>query len=365
MNESLINLLKSMISIPSISGDEKAVCDLLEQFLLDQGLTVHRRANNLWTESEPSSSSKPTILLNAHIDTVKPANGYTRDPFTPHQDGDIIYGLGSNDDGASVIATLAAFMNYCSTGTSNGEALLPIEGEMPEGQRGSAPSRLVWSATAEEENSGPNGIELILSDIGPVDLGIFGEPTGMQMAVAEKGLLVLDCYAHGKAGHAARNEGENALYKALDDINWIRNHHFERVSDFLGEVKMTVTMMDCGTQHNVVPDTCHFVVDVRPNGLYTNEEIVQVISQHIGSEVKPRSLRHESSSISTEHPIVQRAKAMGIKLFGSPTMSNQSLVTFPSVKIGPGDSARSHTADEFIKLSEIEEAINIYTKLLI
>lgn len=358
MNESLINLLKSMISTPSISGDEKAVCDLLERFLLDQGLTVHRRANNLWMESEPASSSKPTILLNAHIDTVKPANGYTRDPFTPHQDGDIIYGLGSNDDGASVIATLAAFMQYISNAKP-----LPIEGEMPEGQRGS--SRLVWSATAEEENSGPNGIELILNDIGHIDLGIFGEPTNMQMAVAEKGLLVLDCYAHGKAGHAARNEGENALYKALDDINWIRNHHFERVSDFLGEVKMTVTMMDCGTQHNVVPDTCHFVVDIRTNGLYTNEEVLQIIRSHTKSEIKPRSLRHESSSISTEHPIVQRAKALGIKLFGSPTMSNQSLVSFPSVKIGPGDSARSHTADEYIKLSEIEEAINIYTKLLI
>ena len=274
---------------------------------------------------------------------MKPAAGYTRDPFAPVEEDGAIYGLGTNDDGASVVSLLGAYLQLSSR---------------PQ------PYRLIWSATAEEEVCGVNGIESIIPEIGPIDLGIIGEPTGMQMAVAEKGLLVLDCTAHGVSGHAARNEGVNALYKALDDISWIRSYQFEKVSEFLGPVKMTATMIDCGSQHNVVPAECHFVVDVRPNGLYSNQEIVDIIKEHVGCEVKPRSLRHNSSSIPVEHPVVKRGLALGLEAFGSPTTSNQTVVDFTTLKIGPGQSSRSHTADEFIKLSEICEGVETYVRLL-
>ena len=224
--------------------------------------------------------------------------------------------------------------------------------------------RMVWSATAEEEVSGSGGLELILPELGDIALAVVGEPTGMRMAVAEKGLMVLDCTAYGRSGHAARDEGENALYKALPDIEWFRNHRFERVSDYLGEVKMSVTMISCGTQHNVVPDKCSFVVDLRPNGLYTNSELLELIRSEVSCELKPRSLRHNSSHISPDHPVVQRARELGLELFGSPTTSNQTLLSCPSVKIGPGDSARSHCSDEYICIDEISQAVDIYVNLL-
>lgn len=340
----MIELLKKMISIPSFSREETAVADVLQQWMEDNGLSVHRKGNNVWTSSSDADDSRPTLLLNAHIDTVRPAAGYHRDPFNPQLEGDRLYGLGSNDDGGSVIALLAAYMQLTSR---------------PQ------PYRLVYSATAEEEVCGAGGVESILDDIGHIHFGIIGEPTGMQMAVAERGLLVLDCTAHGVSGHAARSEGVNALYIALDDIEWFRTYQFERVSEFLGSVKMSVTMMECGTQHNVVPDTCRFVVDVRPNGMYTNQQIVDVIRQHVTSDVTPRSLRHNSSSIPLTHPVVQRGLQLGLTPFGSPTTSNQTVLPlFPTLKIGPGDSARSHTADEFICLSEISRATELYVSLL-
>jgi len=337
-----IELLKSLVAIPSISRDESAAADFLQRWMQARGMDVSRVKNNLWTESEPASG-KPTILLNAHIDTVKPAAGYTRDPFLPSQEGDLIYGLGTNDDGASLVSLLAVYEKLAAT---------------------AQPYRLVFSATAEEEVTGADGIDALFPEIGPVALGIIGEPTCMRMAVAEKGLLVLDCTAHGKSGHAARNEGVNALYKALDDITILRGYHFDRVSGHLGEVKMTATMISAGTQHNVVPDCCSFTVDVRPNGEYSNPELVEIISSLIGSEVKPRSLRHNSSSIPEDHPVVLRGKALGLECFGSPTTSNQTRCDFPTLKIGPGDSSRSHSADEFVKESEIFASVDIYIRLL-
>ena len=275
---------------------------------------------------------------------MKPAAGYTRDPFVPTIEGDTLYGLGTNDDGASVVSLLAVFRYF---------------DEMPQ-----APFNLIFAATAEEEVSGRDGIESILPLIGPVDFGIVGEPTGMQMAVAEKGLMVLDCTAHGISGHAARNEGVNAIYKALTDIEWFRTHQWDRVSPFLGPVKMSVTQINAGTQHNVVPDTCSFVVDVRVNELYDNKELLGLIKEHVSCDVKERSTRLNSSRIDVGHPIVRRGEALGMKLFGSPTLSDQALMPFPTVKVGPGDSARSHSADEYIRLSEIREAVDIYVKLL-
>lgn len=338
-----IELLRDLVRIPSFSREETAAADHLCQWMTARGLDPHRVGNNLWVESCPASCGKPTILLNAHIDTVRPASGYTRDPFDPLLEGDVLYGLGTNDDGGSLVAMLAAY---------------EILSSKPQ------PYRLVFSATAEEEVTGAGGIDLIFPETGPIALGIIGEPTGMDMAVAEKGLLVLDCTARGVSGHAARQEGVNALYKALDDIALIRSYHFDRVSPYLGEVKMTATMIQCGTQHNVVPDSCSFVVDVRPNGEYTNREIVDILEGLLSSEIKPRSLRHNSSSISASHPVVRRGLELGMEAFGSPTTSNRTRCTFPTLKIGPGQSSRSHSADEFIKLGEISSAVDKYVGLL-
>ena len=341
---SYIELLQQMIAIPSFSREEGAVCDAIQSWLTAQGFEPHRSGNNLWLEEPGASDGRPVVLLNGHIDTVRPAAGYTSDPFTPTIEGDILHGLGSNDCGGCVVALLAAFVELT---------------KKPQ------PCRFIWSATAEEEVCGANGIESILDQLPPIDLAIIGEPTCMQMAVAEKGLLVLDCTAHGKSGHAARAEGINALYRAVDDIQWFRNYQFEKESPYLGPVKMSVTMAQCGTQHNVVPDTCTFVVDVRPNGMYTNAEIVETIQAHVGSDVVPRSLRHNSSHIPMDHPVVQRGLSLGLSAFGSPTTSNQTVLPhLTTLKIGPGDSARSHTANEYIRISEIEQGVLTYIRLL-
>lgn len=336
-------MLAGLVRIPSFSREEGAAADFLEGWLRKEGyIGVHRTVNNIWMESCPADG-RPTILLNAHIDTVRPAAGYTRDPYSPDIEGDRLYGLGSNDDGGSLVALLEAYSRLSSK---------------------EQPYRLVYSATAEEEVSGKNGIELIFTEIGTLDFGIMGEPTGMNMAVAERGLMVLDCTAMGKSGHAARNEGINAIYEALQDIEWFRNHRFEKVSEHLGEVKMTVTQIGAGTQHNVVPDRCVFVVDVRPNGLYSNAELLQLIKSGVKCEVRERSTRLGSSNIDMEHPAVRKGLELGLSAFGSPTMSNQALCPFPTLKLGPGDSARSHSADEYICLSEIEAAAEIYVRLL-
>lgn len=337
-----IDLLKNMIRIPSFSRDEGAVADFLERWMLTEGFAARRLGNNLWIESGPADG-RPTILLNAHIDTVKPASGYTRDPFTPEIEDGCLYGLGSNDDGGSLIALLETYSRL-------------IQKEQP--------YRLIFSATAEEEVSGKGGLDLILPELGRIDFGVMGEPTGMRMAVAERGLMVLDCTAYGKSGHAARNEGVNAIYKAIEDIQWFKSHSFDRVSDFLGAVKMSVTQINAGTQHNVVPDKCTFVVDVRPNGMYTNPELLELIKSSVSCEVKERSTRIGSSHLPMDHPAVVRGLSLGLEPFGSPTTSNQALCHFPTLKIGPGDSARSHSANEYIRLDEIGEGIETYVALL-
>lgn len=336
-------LLKKLIRIPSISREEGLCADLIENYIAENGYTVSCLKNNVWTIASGFDGNRPTLLLNSHIDTVKPVDGWTFDPFIPTEKDGKIYGLGSNDAGASVVALLHTFF------------LLSQENQ---------PYNLIFSATAEEELSGKDGIELLLKELPKIDFAIVGEPTNMQLAVAEKGLMVLDCTAHGKAGHAARNEGENAIYKALADIEWFRNYRFPNVSEFLGEVKMSVTQINAGTQHNVVPDRCTFVVDIRSNELYSNEEILEEIKKHISCDAVPRSTRLSSSATPLNHPIIVKAKETGREIFGSPTLSDQALMPFPSVKIGPGKSSRSHTADEFVEIKEIEQGISVYYELL-
>lgn len=337
------NLLQQLVAIPSTSRNEGDVADFLEHFLNGQSLPVQRHNNNLWCVGRAQIPTRPTLLLNAHIDTVKPAAGWQRDPFTPILEGDTLYGLGSNDCGGGLVSLLAVFSQ--------------LEG------RNDIPWNLVWLASAEEEVSGKNGIESVIPLLPHIDCAVVGEPTGMQPAIAEKGLMVIDCTAHGRAGHAARNEGDNAIYHALDDMQWVRTHQFSRISPLLGPVKMTVTIVQAGTQHNVIPDTCAFTIDVRSNECYTNTALLEEISSHLQSEAKARSTRLGSSSIAPTHPLVVRAQALGRTPFGSPTLSDQALMPWPSLKMGPGESSRSHTADEFIRLGEITEAVRLYLEL--
>lgn len=339
-----IDLLKSLISVPSLSRNEQDAALIIRKFLDGSGIKYNFKENNTWVKNVHWKEGLPVILLNSHIDTVKPASGYTRDPFSPDVENGVLYGLGSNDAGGALVTLLAVFIHF-----SEHENL---------------PFNLIYAATAEEEISGMNGLASILDELGTLDLAIVGEPTQMQMAIAEKGLMVLDCIASGKSGHAAREEGENAIYKAIADIEKLRNFRFEKTSDILGAVKMSVTMINAGTQHNVVPDVCSFVVDVRTNEFYSNQEAFLIVDELIASEVKPRSFRLNSSGISVDHPIVQRGINLGLKYYGSPTTSDQAVIPYPSVKIGPGDSARSHTADEFILISEIKEGFRIYVDLL-
>ena len=338
-----IRLLKQLIAIPSFSREESGTADCIAAFLTLKGIPVNRKNNNVWA-MENAGNGKPVVLLNSHHDTVKPNAGYTNDPFSPIEKDGKLFGLGSNDAGAALVCMLTTFVNYY--------------------EKSDADFSLIYAATAEEEISGKNGIESILGDLGIIDLAIVGEPTGMQAAIAEKGLLVLDCVSRGIAGHAAREEGKNAIYEALADIDWFRTFQFPIQSEMLGPVKMNVTQINAGTQHNVIPDTCTFTVDVRCTDAYSLEEILVIIDAHTSCEVIPRSTRIRPSSISPDHPVVKAAVSLGLKTYGSPTTSDQALIPFPSVKIGPGNSARSHTADEYIYLTEIEEGNTIYTELL-
>ncbi len=332
-----------MIAIPSPSRNESRVADLIEAELGKLGFNPKRKGNNVWAEAWAHNDGKPTILLDGHIDTVGANAAWMRNPFEATVEGDRLYGLGSNDDGGSVVALLAVFTRLAKTQQSY---------------------NLIFLASAEEEVTGAGGVRAVLPELGEIDFAIVGEPTSLQPAVAERGLMVLDCVAHGKAGHAARNEGENAIYKALRDIEWFRTHKFAKSSSLLGEVKMSVTLIEAGTQHNVVPAECKFVVDVRVNECYSNQEILEEIARHVECDVTPRSTHLCSSAIPLEHPAVKRLTSMGCVPFGSPTLSNQAVMPFPTLKIGPGDSARSHTADEYILLSEIEEAVELYFALL-
>lgn len=339
-----VSLLSHLIATPSVSRDERRAADIMEEELVRCGFTPHREANNVWAIGSCQREDRPTLLLNAHIDTVKPVASYTRNPYEPSLEDGTLYGLGSNDCGGGLVSLLQVFR------------------ELSASER--CPYNLVYLASAEEEVSGKDGISRVLPLLPHIDVAIVGEPTGMQPAVAEKGLMVVDITAHGKSGHAARNEGVNAIYEALDDLCWIRSHRFDRVSRFLGPTKMQATVVNAGTQHNVVPDECKIVVDVRTNELYTNEEVFDIISSHCKSECRARSFRLHSSRIDLNHPLVERCVALGLQPFGSPTLSDQALMPFASLKLGPGQSARSHSADEYIKVSEIEHAIGLYLRLL-
>lgn len=339
-----VELLKRMITIPSFSREEHEVASMLEAALSERGLSVQRRGNNLWVKNKFFDPAKPTILLNSHHDTVKPNPKYTRDPFHAEVVDGKLFGLGSNDAGGPLVSLISTFLHYYEASDLK--------------------YNLILSATAEEEISGTGGIESIWNDLPEIAFAIVGEPTLCQMATAEKGLMVLDCVAHGKAGHAAREEGVNAIYEALADIEWFRSFKFEKVSDTLGPVKMTVTIINAGKQHNVVPAECSFTVDVRATDAYTLEEILDTVTKHVKSEVKPRSVRMRPSGIPDDHVLVAAAKSLGIARYGSPTTSDQALIPVPSIKMGPGDSARSHTADEFIWVDEIHKGIETYINVL-
>lgn len=339
-----IDLLKQLIALPSFSREEDRTAALITRFLEDRQVQTHRRQNNVWAVNQYFDPAKPTILLNSHHDTVRPNPGYTRDPFRAEEEDGKLYGLGSNDAGGSLVCLIAAFLHFYAH----------------EDLR----YNLCLAATAEEEISGKNGIECLLPELGPLDFAIVGEPTLLQLAIAEKGLMVLDCTAYGTAGHAARDEGDNAIYKAMRAIDWFRTYQYPNVSELLGPVKQSVTIIQAGAQHNVIPASCTFTVDVRTTDAYSNEEVLQIIRGHVDCDVTPRSTRLNPSSIAKDHPIVRAGVALGLTMYGSPTLSDQSLLNIPSLKLGPGDSARSHMADEFIYLDEISEGIRIYTRLL-
>ncbi len=339
-----IELLRQLISIPSFSKEEDKTAALIGTFLQSKNIETNRLLNNVSAKNKYFDSSKRTILLNSHHDTVKPNPQYTRNPFSADIDDGKLYGLGSNDAGGCLVSLIAAFAYYYF--------------------HENLKYNLVLAATAEEEISGKNGIELLLPQLSKIDCAVVGEPTQMNMAVAEKGLLVLDCTAYGKAGHAARNEGDNAIYKALKDIQWLKNFEFEKTSALLGPNKMSVTIINAGSQHNVVPSECKFTIDIRVNELYDFDEVLDIIKQNIQSEVSPRSLRLRSTSIALEHPLVKAGLELNKTYYGSPTTSDKALMSFPALKMGPGDSARSHTADEFIFTDEIKEGIELYIQLL-
>ncbi|HWB24173.1 MAG TPA: M20 family metallo-hydrolase [Chitinophagaceae bacterium] len=339
-----ISLLKKLIATPSFSKEEEETAEIIENFLESKGVSTYSYLNNIYARNKYFDESKPTILLNSHHDTVRPNKAYTLDPFTPIEKEGKLYGLGSNDAGGCLVSLISTFIHFYN--------------------RPNLKYNLIIAATAEEEISGHNGVEILLPRLPKIDFGIVGEPTLLNMAVAEKGLLVLDCTSHGRAGHAAREEGDNAIYKAVKDIEWFMQYRYDRVSDLLGPMKMSVTIINAGSQHNVVPHECRFTVDVRVNELYTFEEVLGIIRQNVQCDVQPRSSRLRSTSIPLTHPLIQAGVALGRSYYGSPTTSDKALMNFPTLKMGPGDSARSHTADEFIYIDEIGAGIKMYIDLL-
>lgn len=338
--EIAIDLLSQLITIPSFSKEENKTANLIQSFCAYHQIETHRNGNNVWMKNLFFDPAKPTLLLNSHHDTVKPNSAYTRDPFEPKIEQGKIHGLGSNDAGGALVSLICTFLYFY--------------------RNGSLHHNIVLAATAEEEISGEGGIEKIWRELPPIDFAIVGEPTKMEVAIAEKGLLVLDCIATGKAGHAAREEGINAIYQALPDIEWFRTFRFQKRSETLGEVKMSVTIIDAGTAHNQVPPECRFTVDARVTDAYTLEEILEIIKQHVTCSVTPRSLRLRPSGLAKTHPLYQTAIKLNKTCYGSPTTSDQALIPAPSIKMGPGDSARSHSADEFIFVHELEQGIDEY-----
>lgn len=344
LDDRAINLLEQLIATPSFSKEEDKTAIVLEGFLKQHNVVTQRKGNNIWALNKHYNAELPTILLNSHHDTVRPNSQYTRDPFKAEIIDGKLYGLGSNDAGGPLVSLIAAFLHFY--------------------EQQNLKYNLVIAASAEEEISGTGGIESIWDQLPKIDFAIVGEPTLCNMAIAEKGLMVVDCVSRGKAGHAAREEGVNAIYEAFNDISWIKSYKFPKVSPTLGEIKMTVTIINAGKQHNVVPAECTYTVDVRVTDQYSLEEVLEVIKSNVKSEVTPRSLRMRSSGIAVDHPLVNAAKKLELELYGSPTTSDQALIPVPSVKIGPGDSARSHTADEFIYIAEIVKGIDTYIRLL-
>lgn len=339
-----IELLKQLIQTPSFSKQEDLTADLIANYLLSFGVEIHRELNNVWAFNKHYDASKPTVLLNSHHDTVRPNKDYTNDPFVAEIKDGKLFGLGSNDAGGCLVSLIATFLHFYD--------------------KKDLKYNFCLAATAEEEISGNNGLELVLPKLGTLEFAIVGEPTKMDLAIAERGLMVLDCTAHGRSGHAAREEGDNAIFKAIKDINWFNTYKFEKESLEFGPIKMSVTMIQSGTQHNVVPSTCDFVVDIRVTDAYSNQEVLEIIQNHVECSVKARSTRLKPSSIAKQHPIVQAGINLGRKTYGSPTTSDQALLDIPSLKCGPGDSARSHTADEFIYVDEIYQGVELYIEML-
>jgi acetylornithine deacetylase len=344
LQEDSFELLKKLISIQSFSKEEDKTADAIKQFLQQRNIKTHRKLNNIWAYNKNFVANKPTLLLNSHHDTVKPNSGYTRNPYDAAIEENKLFGLGSNDAGGCLVSLIGTFLYFY--------------------EQEELSYNICLAATAEEEISGNDGLECVLPDLGELEFAIVGEPTQMNLAIAERGLLVLDCTSTGKAGHAAREEGDNAIYKALTDIEWFRNYRFPKISEVFGPLKMTVTIINAGSQHNVVPATCTFTVDVRVTDSYSNEEVLEIIRANVSCEVKPRSIRLKPSSIDKGHPLVQSGIALGRTTYGSPTTSDQALLSIPSVKVGPGDSGRSHMADEFIFLNEVAEGIDLYIQML-
>lgn len=343
LSEQAIELLKTLIATKSYSSEEDKTAQILSNMLEEFGFVPQRKGNNIWAINQPFDKNKPTVMLNSHHDTVFVSSKWTKDPFTPTLEEGKLFGLGSNDAGGPLVSLMATFV-YLS--------------------KKEQPYNLIFLASAEEETSGKNGVPIVLPELPEIDFAVVGEPTSMNLAVAERGLIVLDCVSHGKSGHAARNEGENALYKAINDIEWFKTYEFEKASEMLGNINITVTQIEAGSQHNVVPDKCTFVVDIRPNEFYSNEEIVALIREHVGCDVYPRSTNLNASGIALDHKIVEKAKELDIPIYGSKTMSDQVHMPFNSVKIGPGSTHRSHTADEFIYLDEIRDGIKTYIQML-
>ncbi len=339
-----VGLLKDLISTPSLSRQEGKTANLLQDFLMRQSIESYREANNVWAMSKGFDPARPSLLLNSHHDTVPPGPAYSRDPYRATEEEGRIYGLGSNDAGGSLVSLMAAFINFQT------QEVLPFN--------------LVLVASAEEEVSGKDGIERVFPKLPPISCGIVGEPTQGHQAIAERGLMVLDCVTKGRAGHAAREEGVNALYQALPDIEWLRTYTFPKKSEVLGEVKMSVTVIQAGQQHNQIPAECRFTVDVRVPDCYTLEEVLDVVGKHVKSQVTPRSLRLQSKGLPANHPLIKAGKRLGLKMYGSPTTSDQALIPVPTVKMGPGDSARSHMADEYIYRKEIADGIQQYIRYI-
>lgn len=344
LTEKAIELLQELISIPSFSGEEDKTGDAIATFLQSFGVETQRQDNNIFAFNKYYDESKPNLLLNSHHDTVKPNSAYTKDPFNPHIEDGKLFGLGSNDAGGCLVSLLATFVHfYEKDGLSH---------------------NIIMAATAEEEDAGEKSLRGLLPILPHIDVAVVGEPTLMDLAIAEKGLVVFDAVVEGTPSHAAHPNNNNSIYNTIKVLQWFKDYTFDKVSEALGEVKMTVTQINAGKQHNVVPAQVDLVVDVRVNDRYTNQEIAEMLQKEAPCKMTPRSLRLNSSCIDPDHALVKSGMALGRKTYGSPTLSDQAALSCQSVKLGPGDSTRSHSADEFIYVNEIEEGIDLYIKIL-